>query len=124
MAAYVYTELQVEVGELRLVVLQPGSDQNVLRCNIVHCPLVKPKAEVKDERLPVSELQRTLSDGWTVNQTLDGRYLFMSPRNSGIPNSWKHPDANYDPKAYELSKLSADDVLLWHVPPYDALSYA
>ncbi|KAL9607488.1 MAG: hypothetical protein Q9167_007602 [Letrouitia subvulpina] len=47
----------------------------------------------------------------------------MSPRNSGIPNSWKHPDANCDPKAYELPKSSADDGSLWHVPPYEALSY-
>ncbi|MCJ1383543.1 hypothetical protein MMC17_006657 [Xylographa soralifera] len=123
MASYIYNELQVKVGELRLVALQPGSYHDILRCNIVHCPLLEPGAAVKDERLPVSELQKTLSDGWIVEQTLDGRYLFMSPRNSGIPNSWKHSDANCDPKAYELPKRSADDGSLWHVPSYEALSY-
>lgn len=123
MAPYVYTELQAEASELRLVALQPGSYQDDLRCSIVQCPLLEPKAAVKHERLPVSELQKTLSDGRTVEQTLDGRYLFMSPRNSGIPNSWKHPDTNCDPKAYELPKRSADDGSLRHVPPYEALSY-
>lgn len=49
-----------------------------------------------DEQLPVKELQKTLADGWTVDQTLDGRYLFMSPCSSGIPNFWKHPDASCD----------------------------
>lgn len=87
MAPYIYNELQAEVGELRLLALQPGSYQDILRCKIVHCRLLKPKAAVKDERLPVDELRETLSDGWIVDQTLDGRYLFMSPRNSGISNS-------------------------------------
>ena len=123
MASYIYNELQAKVGELRLVALQPGSYHDILRCNIVHCPLIEPKAAVKDERLPVSELQKTLSDGWIVEQTLDGRYLFMSPRNSGTPNSWEHPDAKCDPKAYELPKRSADDGFLRDVPSYEALSY-
>jgi hypothetical protein len=123
MASYVYKGLQDEVGELRLVALQPGSYHDVLRCEFVHCPLVEPELAAKDERLPISELQETLSDGWTVEQTLDGRYLFMSPRNSGIPNSWKHPDANCDPKAYELPKRPAGDDSLYHEPPYEALSY-
>lgn len=47
----------------------------------------------------------------------------MSPRNSGIPNSWKHPDAGFNVKAYELPKRSADDGYSWHIPPYEALSY-
>ncbi|KAL8744361.1 MAG: hypothetical protein Q9190_003394 [Brigantiaea leucoxantha] len=123
MARYIYNELQAKVVELRLVALQPGSYQDSLQCNIVHCQLLEPKTEIRDERLPVGELQKTLSDGWIVDQTLDGRYLFMSPRNSGIPNSWKHPDANCDPKAYELPKRSAEDDSLWHIPPYEALSY-
>lgn len=123
MASYIYSDLEARVGELRLVALQPGSYRDILRCNIIHCPLLEPKEAVKDERLPVSGLQKTLSDGWIVEQTLDGRYLFMSPRNSGIPNSWEHPDANCDPKAYELPKRSADDGSLRHVPPYEALSY-
>ncbi|CAL8580905.1 hypothetical protein XPA_006621 [Xanthoria parietina] len=108
---------------MRLVALQPGNYHDTLRCNIVHCPLIEPEAAVQDERLPVGELQKTLSDGWIVDQTLDGRYLFMSPRNSGIPNSWKHPDPNYDPKAYELPTRSADDGFLRHIPSYEALSY-
>ena len=124
MASYIYNELQAKVDELRLVDLQPGSYHDILRCNIVHCPLLEPKVAVKDERLPVSELQKTLSDGWIVEQTLDGRYLFMSPRHSGIPNSWKHPDANCNSKAYELPNRSADDGSLPYVPSYEALSYS
>ena len=123
MAPYIYNELEAEVGELRLVDLQPGSYHDTLQCNIVHCPLLEPKAAAKDERLPISNLQRSLPDGWIVERTLDGRYLFMSPRHSGISNSWKHPVANFDEKAYELPKRSADDASSWHVPPYDALSY-
>ena len=123
MAQYLYNGLQAQVGELRLVALQPGNYHDILRCNIVHCPLLEPKAAVKDERLPISELQKTLSDGWIVEQTLDGRYLFMSPRNSGIPNSWKHPDSNFDPKLYELPKFSPTEGSSRHVPPYEALSY-
>ena len=123
MAQYLYNELRAKAGELRLVDLQPGSYYDILRCNIVHCPLIQPEAVVEDERLPVSELQKTLSDGWIVEQTLSGRYLFMSPRNSGIRNSWKHPDANCDPKTYELPSGSPDDGSSRCVPPYEALSY-
>ncbi|KAF2785688.1 hypothetical protein K505DRAFT_354874 [Melanomma pulvis-pyrius CBS 109.77] len=67
---------------------------------------------------------QTLPDGWTVEQTLDGRYLFMSPRHSGIPNSWKHPDVEYDPKAYERPEHSIGDSFTRHVPPYETLSYS
>ena len=123
MAQYLYNELRATGGELRLVDLQPGNYHDTLRCNIVHCPLIEPEAAVEDGRLPISELQKTLSDGWIVEQTLSGRYLFMSPRHSGIRNSWKHPDANCDPKAYELPSRSADDGSLRFVPPYEALSY-
>jgi hypothetical protein len=45
----------------------------------------------------------------------------MSLRNSGIPNSWKHPDANCDPKTYELP---TEDGISWHIPPYEVLSYS
>ncbi|KAK1473548.1 hypothetical protein CABS01_04210 [Colletotrichum abscissum] len=124
MASYVYTELQATIGDLRLVILQPGSYRDELRCNILHYPLLEPKEPFKDERLPVSELQKTLPDGWTVDQTLDGRYLFMSPRHSGIPNSWKHPDPEYDSKAYAMPEHSVSDIFAWHVPPYEALSYS
>lgn len=124
MASYVYTELQTTVGDLRLVFLQPGSYHAPLCCNILHYPLLEAKTPFKDERLPVSELQKTLPDGWTVEQTRDGRYLFMNPRHSGIPNSWKHPDSGYDPKAYELPEHSVGDGFAWHVPPYEALSYS
>ncbi|KFY53376.1 hypothetical protein V496_07638 [Pseudogymnoascus sp. VKM F-4515 (FW-2607)] len=61
-----------KASELRLVALQPGSYNDDLRCSIVHCPLLEPKAAVNDERPPVTELQKTLADGWTVDQTLDG----------------------------------------------------
>lgn len=121
---YCYTDLQVKIEEFRLVILQPSANYNdTLRCNIIIYPIREPKAPTKDGRLPVNELQKTLPDGWTVDETLEGRYLFMSPRNSGIPNSWKHPDADYDVNAYELPKSSDDDVFPWHVPEYEALSY-
>jgi len=67
MAPYIYTDLQAAASDLRLVALQPGSYNDILECNIIHCPLLEPEAAVKDERLPVSELQKTLSDGWTVD---------------------------------------------------------
>ncbi|KAH7310612.1 heterokaryon incompatibility protein-domain-containing protein [Stachybotrys elegans] len=124
MASYVYTQLQATPGDLRLVLLQPGGYHDDLRCNILHYPLLEPKILFKDERLPVKDVQKSLPDGWTVEQTLDGRYLFMSPRHSGIPNSWKHPDAGYDPKSYELPVYAVSDSFEWHVPPYDALSYS
>lgn len=124
MASYIYTKLEPAIGDLRLVFLQPGSYNDVLRCTIRHYPLLEPKTSPRDERLPISELQKTLRDGWTVEQTLDGRYLFMSPRQSGIPNSWKHPDPEFDPKTYQLPVTSVGDGLTWHIPPYEALSYS
>lgn len=124
MTSYVYTELQATIGDLRLLFLEPGSYHDDLRCNIRHYPLLEPKTSLKDERLPVSELQTTLPDGWTVDRTLSGRYLFMSPRHSGIPNSWKHPDAKVETKAYEVPKHSVSDFFPWNVPPYEALSYS
>lgn len=66
---------------------------------------------------------RNSSDGWIVEQALDRRYLFMSQRNSGVPNTWKHPDANCDPNAHGLQKRPADDGSLWRIPTYEALSY-
>lgn len=58
MASYTYMELQTKVGELRLVFVQPGSYHDALRCKIVHYPLVNPVTQIKDERLPVSDLQK------------------------------------------------------------------
>lgn len=64
-----------------------GDHNNPLRCKILDHPRLESKEGIRGERLPVNELQKSLPDGWTVDQTLDGRYLFMSLRNSEIPNS-------------------------------------
>jgi hypothetical protein len=67
MNSYIYGRLQAKVGALRLVVLQPGSYHDVLHCEIVHHPFLETAPPFKDDMLPISELQKTLPVGWTVD---------------------------------------------------------
>ncbi|KXH51463.1 hypothetical protein CSIM01_08249 [Colletotrichum simmondsii] len=127
MASTVYNELQNTFGDLvpfKLVRLQPYKENEPpanqpLACMVISSRLM-PKKLFKDERESLSDLQKTLPDGWTVDQNLKGRYLSMSPRHSGIPNSWTHPNPECKLK-YEVKEHSVRDTLKWEAHPYEVL---
>ncbi|KAG7050668.1 HET-domain-containing protein [Colletotrichum scovillei] len=122
MASKAYAELQSTFGDsitFKLVRLQPIDKQNPPDCMVISSRLA-PKKAFKDERESLSELQKTLPDGWTVDRKLKGRYLFMSPRHSGIPNSWKHPNPECKLK-YKVKEHSVRDTFEWEAQRYEAL---
>ena len=117
MRAYQYHKLQVETQEIRLLVLQPGKFADDICFTILHRPLVPPlKDETPAKQLSVEELRKTLPEGWTVDETLDGRYLFI---HDSLRSSWSHVDPNFDRELYELPEPQRPTL----EPNYEALSY-
>ncbi|KAK4450969.1 HET-domain-containing protein [Podospora aff. communis PSN243] len=120
MSTYVYTKLNQDLHEIRLIELSPGRWDDDICLTIFHAPLPPPLPEPESKILTVQELQKTLPEGCTVSETLDGRYLFIWPG----AKSWDHPDPNFDRSLYERTGRGAEP-LDRHpgVPEYHALSY-
>ncbi|PVH69947.1 HET-domain-containing protein [Cadophora sp. DSE1049] len=121
MAPYTYTRLKHEDEEIRLIRLIPGQWEDDISFSILHTPLIPPKQETNSKRLSLEELQKTLPGDLVVRETLDGRYLFVSPGVNDTPNSWDHPDPGFDRALYELQPEQAFSE---YEPKYEALSYA
>ncbi|KAI0103035.1 HET-domain-containing protein [Nemania sp. FL0031] len=114
---YEYSSLADETS-IRLVTILPGNFNDPLQINIEHKSLVPPD-EIKSTRLSVKEIKRTLTEGWYVYETMEGRIIFQHGRT--WLTRWVHPDpkvdrALYDPIPDGRANLS--------VPVYEALSYA
>ncbi|KAK2763903.1 hypothetical protein FQN54_009522 [Arachnomyces sp. PD_36] len=115
MANFKYTQLNTKAQEIRLVTLKAGHPGDDIFLGISHTPLIPPKPTAS-KRLSLSELEKTLPQGWFVTQTLTGRYLFICDTDLSVPTSWDHPDPTVDRSLYseELPEFS---------PIYEALSY-
>lgn len=117
MSPYTYSPLDTAQAELRLIRLLPGNVDDNISLNIFHVPLPFPQQAI-DTRMRLQELQRTLPHNCLAKETLDGRYLFMTLGTAGVPNTWDHPDPNFDRSLYEKREQSSD-----YKPKYEALSY-
>jgi len=114
---YSYFVLTDPTYRIRLVELLPGNFSDDIRGRIHHSVLVPPDSE-DDGRFSLSELQKTIPEGWQVYQTIDGRFLFRYVEEAGWLNSWDHPDPDVD-----RSKYQVPDICSHGKPAYEALPY-
>ncbi|KAF1363555.1 HET-domain-containing protein [Lizonia empirigonia] len=115
MNAFQYRPLDVRKRELRILRLQPASWAADIELHLQHRPLhERPSAETP--RRSLAEVQGTLPPGWTVYETLEGRYLFES--GAGGYCSWTHPLDGGDEDTYSCVEAGGDETCA-----FEALSY-
>ncbi|KAI4865640.1 heterokaryon incompatibility protein-domain-containing protein [Hypoxylon rubiginosum] len=116
---YKYTPLDVTKEDIRLVKLLPGDFDRDIHVQIIHQPFKETESPVDDfsKRLSIGELQETLPYDWTVKETIEGRYLFISKTTNAT--SWDHPLASVPGSAFATHPDNTRQTL----PKYDALSY-
>ncbi|KAI1741583.1 heterokaryon incompatibility protein-domain-containing protein [Xylaria scruposa] len=116
---YKYTSLDVTKEEIRLVKLLPGDFNDDIHIQIFHQSLKELESPPGDlsKRLSIAELQETLPNDWTVKETIEGQYLFISKTTQAT--SWSHPSASVPKSAYGTHPDNTRHTL----PKYDALSY-
>jgi hypothetical protein len=124
MAPYQYAKLDIEADEIRLLTLLPGESVDALEVSISHVSLPVPE-DSNDTRMPIKELQKTLPPGWSVHETLDGRYIFEEERTTETIwhttyTTWIHPDPHFLLDAYYGY---ASDRRPNYEPKFEALSY-
>ncbi|KAK4206696.1 heterokaryon incompatibility protein-domain-containing protein [Rhypophila decipiens] len=108
---YEYGDLNTP-DEIRLLTVLPGEFHDDIVLRISHERLVLP--EPQPPLMSMSQLQETVPPGWEVDQTRDGRFLFLGPDEKS--DSWKHPDPDFDSSRY-IPQIHNDG------PKYEALSY-
>ncbi|KAF1961212.1 HET-domain-containing protein [Byssothecium circinans] len=114
-----YRPLDRDAQEIRLLRILPGSWDDELRLEIFHTPLVAP-GRAPDTRMDIEELQKTLPEGWVVEKTIEGRYVFWDGRND--TTHWAHPDPKFDKELCDSPAVL--DPYPGFEPRYEALSYA
>lgn len=116
---YKYTPLDITKEEIRLIKLFPGDFKHDIHIQIIHHPFKELESPPDDfpKRLSIGELQETLPRDWTVRETIEGRYLFIS--DTTHTTSWNHPSASVSKSAF----ATRADKPLETFPKYDALSY-
>lgn len=114
MTRFSYAPLNIEDHEVRLLTLNAGIPSDNIVFSVSHAPL-PPQIPLQSKRLSLSELEKTLPQGWFVKQTLTGRYLFICD-DDVTPTTWNHPDSEIDRALYY-------DPPPEYTPRYEALSY-
>jgi hypothetical protein len=113
-----YKQLDLERGEIRLLVLQPGQFSDPIRASLRYDFLAIPDGEVREQKADMESLRTTLPPGWEVHQTFEGRVIFWNEKEQ--KSSWSHPDpamAYTAPPARQPWRLYAGQ------PEFEALSY-
>lgn len=120
MGLFVYSALDGEEEEIRLLSLMPGEPGDPITLAISHAPLHQPdeQPDAQPARLPLDEVRKTVPDGWWVGETLDDRYIFECE--SLEKTSWDHPDPSIPRALYDLSLPKP---WLAYETKYEALSY-
>ncbi|KAK4164665.1 heterokaryon incompatibility protein-domain-containing protein [Cladorrhinum sp. PSN259] len=127
---YQYIPLQDPAKDIRIIKLHPGHGEVPLKLEIIHTALLRNSGEaIGTSHSEIATIRTTLPDGWGVEQTVDGRLIYIhSFRHEGVRSrvtSWVHPvNPDLYPSSPEDSNLgsfgksnSADN------PDYEALSY-
>lgn len=114
--SYAYAPLDASKDEFRLVKLWPGSFEDEIQISIFHAPLRASEQTPLSKRLGLKELKGTLPSDWNVRETIEGRYVFISP--SRRWNTWRHPDETINCDLY-----SGEPESVCNTSPYEALSY-
>jgi hypothetical protein len=111
--SFKYKRLASPGSEIRLIELLPGNFNDDIHARIFTAQLSEAGKSV-DSRLCLKDLEKTLPNGWEVDETIDGRFIFYDGRSC----QWDHPVAGFEPIKYQLS--DGDDRF---EPEYEALSY-
>jgi hypothetical protein len=119
MSPYIYSKLNPDIEEIRLITLLPGLFEDPIRLVISHEPF-----PVKEKDPPPSKITKELLDslpaGWLVIETTEGRLLYEFTYNDGSSySSWAHPDTTYCFPADVVSSNDLEETKL----KYEALSY-
>lgn len=124
MAPYLYKKLDTKKEEIRLITLLPGKRDDNIALSLTHVALKRPTHEpgVNPNRMSKSELQKTLPDDWMVQETFERRYLFIQLGQFGGPNTWDHPDPQFNRSLYDVHAQKGEQTLKFE-PNYEALSY-
>jgi hypothetical protein len=98
MPPYLYSQLDLENRDIRLVTLLPGDFNNDILISLSHKPFVIPKERLV-RKLSLDEIQKTLPANYTAFESLEGRiyYDYADPDTGLGPTSWTHPIPEMDP---------------------------
>jgi len=95
--------------------LLPGEFHDDIQIQIQHIPLATVLKEHQGQRISLEELSKTLPTGWSVYETMGGRYIFE--KEDTEDSSWTHPDPGYPQVLYSDPTSSICNV------EFEALSY-
>ncbi|KAI0453613.1 heterokaryon incompatibility protein-domain-containing protein [Xylaria acuta] len=116
---YSYSPLEKPLKDIRLAIILPGRYSDDIRIRIDHIALDTATC-YPSRKLHLADIKKSLSSGWDVCETVNGRCLFWRATENGLETTWTHPTPNIEPafreqdtKAYRPSTG----------PPFDALSY-
>ncbi|KAM7194417.1 Heterokaryon incompatibility protein (HET) domain containing protein [Naviculisporaceae sp. PSN 640] len=111
---YQYEDLRTP-EEIRLITIVPGDFDDDIVLRIFHDVLAPPPPE--PPRMSTMELEDTLPPGWELDETRDGRFMFIDKTDDTFWNTfWNHPDPTIDPSRYLPPAFDLE-------PRYEALSY-
>lgn len=108
---YQYEELK-SPDEIRLIRIVPGGLDDDIVLQIFHDWLKPPPPD--PPRMSMRELAETLPLGWEIDETEDGRFIFVDEITH--KTFWRHPDSTIDPSHYIVPEIDYE-------PKYEALSY-
>lgn len=92
---YLYQPLDKAKNEIRLVDIFPSADFDApIELSITSVPfIVPPDHLLADRRQSLNEIAKTLPRDWTVEKTLNDRYIYVTTAGDDIRTSWIHPAA-------------------------------
>jgi hypothetical protein len=114
---YTYTKLDKEKQEIRLLTLLPsqGMDDSI-RITISHVPFIV-EEKGPSARPDIEEIRRSLPDGWSVFESMEGRLFFSSwDGKDSWKTTWKSPCHNNESSWETQQNITSK-------PKYEALSY-
>ena len=115
--AYTYKSLDTEVGEIRLISLEPGAFEDDVKFSISHVPLIAHAALASNASPALEEMEKSLPRGWAIRRILEGRYLFRGPTDT----SWVHPNPDVEERLYTAPPGYLPDK---YPSSFEALSYS
>jgi len=113
-----YTYTKLEGSGIRLITLLSGASGDDIYIDITHVPLL-PREATKPPLLSVQQLEASLPSGWSVYETVSGRFSFWPPRDQSSITTWEHPVEGFDKSLYIKSTEERESF----EPKYEALSY-
>ncbi|SPO00271.1 related to heterokaryon incompatibility protein [Cephalotrichum gorgonifer] len=116
--AFIYRPLENPREDIRLLSLLPGGVDDPLQCIIRHTSLPDLPPGIVSGSYDISEIQKTLPEGWSATQTHEYRLMFEHEATETI--SWSHPDPQFDHTQFEPPPPPQP---AGPVPAYEALSY-